>query len=43
MRQEADEKKIKLIGPLDFDATFVGVGDVCVKTTEGSLEKFMRH
>jgi len=34
---------IKLIGPLNFDATSVGVGDICIKTAEGSLEKFLRH
>jgi|SRR3989338_9464048 len=39
----ADEKKIRFIGPLNFDTTPVGVGDVCIKTTEGSLEKFLRH
>ena len=39
----ADEKKIRLIGPLNFDTTSVGVGDVCIKTAEGSLEKFLRH
>ena len=39
----ADEKEIRLIGPLNFDTTSVGVGDVCIKTAEGSLEKFLRH
>ena len=39
----ADEKKIRLIGPLNFDTTSVGVGDVCIKTAEGSLKKFLRH
>ena len=39
----ADEKKIRLIGPLNFDTTSVGVGDVCIKTAEGSLDKFLRH
>ena len=39
----ADEKEIRLIGPLNFDTTSVGVGDVCIKTAEGSLDKFLRH
>ena len=39
----ADENKIRLIGPLNFDTTSVGVGDVCIKTAEGSLKKFLRH
>ena len=38
----ADEKKIRLIGPLNFDTTSVGVGDVCIKTAGGSLEKFLQ-
>ena len=40
---KADEKEIRLIGPLNFGTTSVGVGDVCIKTAEGSLEKFLRH
>ena len=39
----ADEKKLRFIGPLNFDTTSIEIGDVCVKTAEGSLEKFLRH
>jgi len=37
------QDQLRLIGPLNFDTTSVGVGDVCIKTAEGSLEKFLRH
>src|SRR3989344_2065966 len=38
----ADEKKIRLIGPL-VSSDNLSVGDIYIKTAEGSLEKFLRH
>jgi len=37
------QERLRFIGPLDFDATSIGVGDICIKTAGGSLEKFLRH
>ncbi|OHA50641.1 MAG: hypothetical protein A2Z62_01295 [Candidatus Terrybacteria bacterium RIFCSPLOWO2_02_42_20] len=41
-KELTNEKKIRLVGPLNFGTTSVGVGDVYIKTA-GSLEKFLRH
>ena len=37
----ADEKKIRLIGPL-VSSDNLSVGDIYIKTAEGSLEKFLQ-
>jgi len=37
------QEQLRFIGPLDFDTTSVGVGDVCIKTAEGSLRKIWRN
>jgi len=37
------QEQLRFIGPLNFGTTPVGVGDICIKTAGGSLEKFLRH
>ena len=36
------QERLRFIGPL-INSDTLSVGDVCIKTAEGSLDKFLRH